>query len=672
MAPATPPAEVRFAQRLASHERGVRERAVRKLRQFVSLRTQRDAGGFTQEELLKIWRGLFHCLGALDQPPLQEELATAFSQLIHAVGNPETQLLFLQTFWQTLNHEWTGLDRLRMDTFCMLTRLVLRQAFEVLRQDSWEQSRVKLLLGVLTREVLVPESRAPDGVKLHFVDIYLDELARVGGGELLAEQSLVFIEPFCKVAARTKDPALLQTITRGVFEVMVEQSALAPEKPAGPGTEPEAACRKAAPGQPGCREDGGGDGAEGPWLLQFDYKAVADRLLAMTSRKGTPAVNRKRLSGLARKFRELSGGGKSALGFTEDPSEAAEGQTAGHQEGSTPVGACTEERGPGSAPCPPEPVQKRRREKSRPPAQQAAAEAPRDRGDPPPAAPGRTPEAGVGEPRAAPVPGKRKRPRKRSLRAREVTSQLAPAPPEAPSSPARGPPPGSTHVPKKKRKLEAPPINGRGPSTLAWPLPQKGNPQGRPAEGRSVGGLKRKGAPPGTGPWDQKMGLGRKRRKGKEAPGATSPKSPVRRLSTPQAGGGDLLTSTALPHAQAFSPVKRLKTPKTENEFVRFHTPLPPKALFFRRARSGGSAPSLSPTRQLIGTPAGSKKVTFGLSRNTTAEFKKTDKSLLLSPTGPERVAFNPERQPLHGVLKTPSGTPTGTPRRRPTAMDFF
>lgn len=65
------------------------------------------------------------------------------------------------------------------------------------------------------------------------------------------------------------------------------------------------------------------------------------------------------------------------------------------------------------------------------------------------------------------------------------------------------------------------------------------------------------------------------------------------------------------------------------------------------------------------------------------AEFKKTDKSILVSPTGPSRVAFNPEQRPLHGVLKTPSSSPastplgtkkplTSTPKRRPTAIDFF
>lgn len=39
------PAEIQFAQRLASHEKGIRDRAVRKLRQYISVKTQRETGG---------------------------------------------------------------------------------------------------------------------------------------------------------------------------------------------------------------------------------------------------------------------------------------------------------------------------------------------------------------------------------------------------------------------------------------------------------------------------------------------------------------------------------------------------------------------------------------------------------------------------------------------------
>nr|XP_020747202.1 ribosomal RNA processing protein 1 homolog B-like [Odocoileus virginianus texanus] len=45
MAPAMQPAEIQFAQRLASHEKGIRDRAMRKLRQYISVKTQRETGG---------------------------------------------------------------------------------------------------------------------------------------------------------------------------------------------------------------------------------------------------------------------------------------------------------------------------------------------------------------------------------------------------------------------------------------------------------------------------------------------------------------------------------------------------------------------------------------------------------------------------------------------------
>lgn len=63
-------------------------------------------------------------------------------------------------------------------------------------------------------------------------------------------------------------------------------------------------------------------------------------------------------------------------------------------------------------------------------------------------------------------------------------------------------------------------------------------------------------------------------------------------------------------------------------------------------------------------------------------EFKKTDKSILVSPEGPSRVAFNPAQKPRHGVLKSPAGTPDGEPKlkkpliaqakKKTTARAFF
>ncbi|XP_020926729.1 ribosomal RNA processing protein 1 homolog B isoform X11 [Sus scrofa] len=681
MAPAMQPAEIQFAQRLASHEKGIRDRAVKKLRQYISVKTQRETGGFSQEELLKIWKGLFYCMWVQDEPLLQEELASAISQLVHVVNNSEAQHLFLQTFWQTVTREWTGIDRRRLDKLCMLTRLVLRQSFEVLKRSGWEESQIQLFLDVLMKEVLHPESQAPSGVKFHFVAIYLEELSRVGGKELLADQNLKFIDPFCKVAARAKDHALVQTIARGVFEVIVDQSPLVPEGTLGvqkaregdsdlseeETSESDMAWRRAAgkkppaPGGPQSRKEGVGDGGRddagssedaGP-LLQFDYRAVAERLREVATSKDVPPFNRKRLSRLIRKFRDLSEGRIPRLSFAEDAPAAPDDRAlsrgrrkrkASKLRGDAEVGR---EQGTKSFPAEEEEAEgglrkrKRKRKKRnhlRPAHLGPGGEAvcPEQNGS-------REPEAGPGKAQqtsaaelgagAAPSLSRRKRLRKRSLRAQVQSPESAASPPEdaAPGGPASGPTQGvalagGAPVLKKQRKLGALLVNGSGPPTRAWP-PQEG-PPARPADG---------GGCPAAVPQSGELG----RKKG-------------------EPGGLDLRP----PCARKAAVLKKRKK-------VSQMSPL--------AAHRGLKLVQALPNR----TPSSAKKVTFGLSRNMTAEFRKTDKSLLVSPTGPSRVAFNPAQRPLHGVLKTPTSSPAGaplgtrqpltaTPKRRPTAMDFF
>uniref|UniRef100_A0A8C6AMH0 Ribosomal RNA processing 1B n=1 Tax=Monodon monoceros TaxID=40151 RepID=A0A8C6AMH0_MONMO len=692
MAPAMQPAEIQFAQRLASHEKGIRDRAVKKLRQYISVKTQRETGGFSQEELLKIWKGLFYCMWVQDEPLLQEELANTISQLIHVVNNSEAQHLFIQTFWQTVNREWPDIDGLRLDKYHMLIRLVLRQSFEVLKRNGWEESRIKLFLDVLMKEILHPESQSPNGVKFHFIDIYLDELSKVGGKELLADQNLKFIDPFCKVAAKTKDQTLVQTIARGVFEVIVDQSPFAPEE-----TVEE---QKTKVGDSDLSEEET-SGNEMTWRKAisrkktghtaqelFDYKAVADRLLEITNRKNTPPFNRKRLSKLIKKFQDLSEGSISHLSFAEDASADEDDQSLSQgrhkKKGNKLLEKTDMERGKGAKFSPAEeeesagsvPKRKRKKKKKnhlRPEHLGPGGEAtcPEQNGSrQPEAGPGRAQEASAAElgtvatscPREqsgsepASVHSRRRRLRKRSLRVQV----------ESPEAAALA---GSAPVLKRTRELGALLVNGGGPPMLAWPLPPPASPADRgdcPAILPQGGKLKKRRRESGGHDLHdlsaQKAAVLKKRKKVKE-------------MSKCAEHRGVKLVQALV------SPLR--KQLRTQRDFVKFDASSSPKPLFFRKAKGSGAATSPGPGLQPHRTPSSSKKVTFGLNRNTTAEFKKTDKSILVSPTGPSRVAFNPEQRPLHGVLKTPSSSPastplgtkkplTSTPKRRPTAIDFF
>ncbi|XP_023373870.1 ribosomal RNA processing protein 1 homolog A isoform X2 [Otolemur garnettii] len=292
------PPEIQLAQRLAGNEQVTRDRAVRKLRKYIMARTQRTAGGFSHDELLKVWKGLFYCMWMQDKPLLQEELGRTISQLIHAFQTTEAQHLFLQAFWQTMNREWTGIDRLRLDKFYLIEKL----------------------LELLMTEILHPNSQAPHGVKSHFIEIFLEELSKVGAEELTADQNLKFIEPFCRIAAQTKDSLVLHSVTRGIFETIVEQAPFAiedlmkeleaqseEEEEAGSdgGEASEGGSIRRA--EPEVGQEHGGDDGDGP-VLQFDYEAVANKLFELASRQSTPSQNRKRLYKVIRKLQDLAGG----------------------------------------------------------------------------------------------------------------------------------------------------------------------------------------------------------------------------------------------------------------------------------------------------------------------------------------------------------------------------
>ncbi|XP_040269276.1 ribosomal RNA processing protein 1 homolog B, partial [Bufo bufo] len=98
-------------------------------------------------------------------------------------------------------------------------------------------------------------------------------------------------------------------------------------------------------------------------------------------------------------------------------------------------------------------------------------------------------------------------------------------------------------------------------------------------------------------------------------------------------------------------------------DFITFQKSEVPKPLYVKGAKSRGRPISAK-------VKCKSKKVTFSLNKNMTAEFKRTDRSLLVSPTGSSRVPFNPSQRPQHGVLKTP--TPPRSLARRARAVDFF
>nr|XP_019955259.1 PREDICTED: ribosomal RNA processing protein 1 homolog B-like isoform X1 [Paralichthys olivaceus] len=340
--------EVQFAQKLASNEKPVRTKAIKKLRKYINVRSQKATDGFTDDELLKLWKGLFYCLWMQDKPLLQEDLSNQISTLIHSFHHIDGQFLYLESFLQTFKREWTGIDRLRMDKFFQLVRFMFKQTFEMLKRKNWESSVVGRFLELLTAQLLQGGSAAPSGLQFHILDLYMTELAAVGSSELTANQNLMFIEPFCKTAAKTKDRTLFRAICNSIFSSIIDQAPFAIEElmqevkaaedcesgPASEGDNKEQIKEKMS--KPLCKkwkskkingsksypeedvddellysEDSDTelpcDGDIGP-VLQFDYTALADKLFELASRNSTLSQNRQRLYKIIKVLQDLGKG----------------------------------------------------------------------------------------------------------------------------------------------------------------------------------------------------------------------------------------------------------------------------------------------------------------------------------------------------------------------------
>ncbi|XP_058689857.1 ribosomal RNA processing protein 1 homolog B [Poecile atricapillus] len=753
MAPvAVQPPEVQFAQRLAANEKRIRDRALKKLRGYIGVRTQRPAGGFSQEEMLKIWKGLFYCMWMQDKPLLQEELAANISQLIHVFQNTEAQHLFIQTFWQTMNREWNGIDNLRLDKYYMLMRLILRQSFEVLKRNEWDEGLVEPLLQLLMKEVMDPDSNSPTGIKFHFIDIYLDELAKVGAKELTADQNLKFIEPFCKIAAKSKDRRVLHAVVAGVFEMIVDQSPFAIEdlmKELGTNSDDEdvseedkqeneemlktkgdrCPSRKSAQNSEETEDinENVDDGIGA--VLQFDYKAVADKIFEFASKKNIPSLNRKRLYKLVKKFQDLAEG-IFPQDIPEDVSTDEDDDESGRrkrkkkavkpwqQNEPEKVKEAKEELSSVKVPSVPQRKRKKRKKRDSQSADSGRADGSYEEG--------KAETSGCNASSQEKVPENNKDRKRKKLLVKEASEttnvaadtrenhsicvqnsltdteqrkkrqlkkmnpkvQNVPAKPACQNGPASARAaedvsPSVTPLPpkavKKKQKAGAVLVNGDPPvqqtdlkpSKEGWlgTLPRKAGAESAPSTKVTLKtklvGLE------GMKVSSQNAATLKKKRKVKEV------------LNSVEANGvleTVCKKSRKVESNAALSPLKKKKA-KPGSDFVKFEKSTVPKAVFFRKARSTIS--STRPSMQLnkLQTPS-SKKVTFGLNKNMTAEFKKTDKSILVSPEGPSRVAFNPEQKPRHGVLKSPTVTPAKEPqikrpftlsaKKRPAAVDFF
>ena len=69
----------------------------------------------------KVWKALFYAVWHSDGREVQRELATSIASVMHSL-KPQMAILYASVFFWTMRNEWAGIDKHRLDKYCVLAR----------------------------------------------------------------------------------------------------------------------------------------------------------------------------------------------------------------------------------------------------------------------------------------------------------------------------------------------------------------------------------------------------------------------------------------------------------------------------------------------------------------------------------------------------------------------
>ncbi|KAI0541272.1 nucleolar protein,Nop52-domain-containing protein [Xylaria digitata] len=189
-----------FIRNLASSDRKTRTSALQSLRTFLS--ASATASRLTHIDNLKLWKGLYYSLWMCDRPIPQQNLCAELAGLIDVLPD-DAVAPWLAAFWETVGREWTSIDVLRLEKFLLLVRRVLGASLSWVcsalpeaaeggngeketketKKSRRSRNRIDALLENLASWPLETEdnlSRVPVGLRLHILDIWVDEAEKLG------------------------------------------------------------------------------------------------------------------------------------------------------------------------------------------------------------------------------------------------------------------------------------------------------------------------------------------------------------------------------------------------------------------------------------------------------------------------------------------------------------
>lgn len=145
-----------------------------------------------------------------DRPLPQQSLASSLASLL-AILPATTLPAYQRAFWTTMTREWTNIDVLRMEKFLLLTRRFIGSSLAAIASADYSPALVQQQLDILEEAPFnVDDMRIPNGMRFHCIDLWVDELERVGvlGEDADEERVAVLLGPLRRLAKESPTKAV--------------------------------------------------------------------------------------------------------------------------------------------------------------------------------------------------------------------------------------------------------------------------------------------------------------------------------------------------------------------------------------------------------------------------------------------------------------------------------
>ena len=216
-------AEVYFAKKLANNDVKVRNRALKRLKAWLSKKTETVDCAITNEDFLKIWKGLFYCMWYSDSYLVQESLAESISDLLYCFKDQNIGMMYVKTFFDEMGREWLGIDRLRLDKFYLLVKNMLFSTLEYVGKGGWMKNSLSLFSNNL--ESFILSKSYPDGLKIFLAEKILEAVQITYQKNrninfLSGKQILFLLKPFINYFMHADCEAVSKAVEQDILELL--------------------------------------------------------------------------------------------------------------------------------------------------------------------------------------------------------------------------------------------------------------------------------------------------------------------------------------------------------------------------------------------------------------------------------------------------------------------